>query len=219
MLKFAFLISVMMFITGCASNRYSVTFDTVPQGATLICAGQSYGYTPVTRYYSKDASNVNAINVGDCEAVWSSGAKSQYPSDLAVFESGRTNFSLPRPDIPGYSQDAEFALKVKKLRVDQQNLRVNQKNLRVNQQKLRLKQRAVHAEALKRKSIARKRARDAAAKRRVRSVIRKEVRKAYRGKSSHNKNRVECKRLKAAPYKEVKTFLGTRCPSGWRHLR
>ncbi len=107
-------------LLGCASNQYAVTFDTTPQGATLICSGQDYGYTPVTLYYDKSNITSNTMNVSNCKAVWSSGASRQYPYNLQVFESGGSKIALPRPNVEGYSQDAEFALKVKNLRANQQ---------------------------------------------------------------------------------------------------
>jgi len=33
-------------LAGC-SNSYRITYDSDPQGATLICSGENEGYTPV----------------------------------------------------------------------------------------------------------------------------------------------------------------------------
>lgn len=127
MKKMLFTSMIVFGLSGCASNQYAVTFDTNPQGATLICDGQNFGYTPVTLYYDKKNITSGTMNVSNCSAVWSSGASGQYPYYLQVYESGGSKITLPRPNVAGYSQDAEFALKV-------QNLRANQKAANAAQQ-------------------------------------------------------------------------------------
>lgn len=107
-------------LSGCASNQYAVTFDTNPQGATLVCDGKNYGYTPVKLYYDKKNITSSTMNVSNCKATWVSGASQSYPYNLAVYKSGGTLITLPRPNVAGYSQDAEFALKVKNMKANQQ---------------------------------------------------------------------------------------------------
>ena len=41
------------FLSGCASG-YSITYNTEPIGASIICNGQNKGYSPVTLNYSPD---------------------------------------------------------------------------------------------------------------------------------------------------------------------
>lgn len=106
--------------TGCATG-YQVKFDSTPQGASLICDGTNWGYTPRTLYYDKKSVESQAhINASNCSAVWSSGVSATYPAYLQIFASGATDITLPRPDAPGYAQDAEFALKVQQLNVQKQ---------------------------------------------------------------------------------------------------
>ena len=112
--------------SGCVSNQYVVTFDTNPQGATLVCDGVNYGYTPVRRYYDKKNIASSTINISNCKATWASGATQSYPSNLVVNQSGGTLITLPRPDVAGYSQDAEFALKVSNLKANQQTAAATQ---------------------------------------------------------------------------------------------
>ncbi len=58
------------------------------------------------------------MNPGDCYAQWSSGARESYPPRIRVFDVGATEIAAQRPDVPGYSQDAEFALKVQQMKID-----------------------------------------------------------------------------------------------------
>ena len=104
---------------GC-STGYQVKFDSTPQGAALVCNGTNWGYTPRTLYYDKSVNSQPFIDVSNCKAIWSSGASAVYPANLRVFPSGATEITLPRPNAPGYAQDAEFALKVLLLEAQEQ---------------------------------------------------------------------------------------------------
>jgi len=42
--------SIGMILSGCAS-KYVVTYDSNPQGASLVCSGKNWGYTPKKLYY------------------------------------------------------------------------------------------------------------------------------------------------------------------------
>ena len=117
--KILIALTVAALTAGC-STGYQVRFDSTPQGASLICNGTNWGYTPKTLYYDKSVKSQPYIDVSNCSAVWSSGVNAAYPAYLQVFPSGATNITLPRPDAPGYAQDAEFALKVQQLNVQQQ---------------------------------------------------------------------------------------------------
>lgn len=113
-----------VFLTGCATTKqYELIFDSQPQGAALICNGQSRGYTPQVFYYddveySSEGPNILSIS-NRCQGVWSSGANALYPIQFPIYPSGGTTYTLQRPNILGYSQDAEFALKVKTLETNQ----------------------------------------------------------------------------------------------------
>jgi hypothetical protein len=86
-----------------------------PQGASLICSGKNWGYTPRKLYYDESIKKQSYINVSDCSANWSSGAQAYYPQNLEVYPEGGTIITLPRPNVSGYAQDAEFALKVQNM--------------------------------------------------------------------------------------------------------
>ena len=121
-IRFLAALITLLAATGCATNaQYRVNFDSIPQGATLVCSGTNYGYTPVTLYYDESVKSQSYINVSSCSAVWSSGISLAYPAYLTVYPQGGTNTTLRRPQGPGYTQDAEFALKVEQQKVQQQN--------------------------------------------------------------------------------------------------
>lgn len=114
-LKLVTLVSFIAMMSGCADRQYMVRFNSEPPAASLICNGKNYGYTPVNLYYDKSVRKRKYLDVSSCSANWVSGAKANYPSNLTIFRGGATTITLPRPDdIEGYTQDALFALEVKK---------------------------------------------------------------------------------------------------------
>ncbi len=114
-MKFYLLAIMLLILSGC-SSQYVVTYDSSPQGASLVCSGKNWGYTPKKLYYDESVKKQETINVSDCSANWVSGARKSYPSNLKVFPQGGTIISLDRPRGDGYSQDAEFALKVQQMK-------------------------------------------------------------------------------------------------------
>lgn len=110
---------------GCASN-YPVTFDSNPQGASLVCNGRNWGYTPTTLYYDKEVKKERYLSLQSCSANWSSGARKSYGQvQIQQFPDG-VQQTLQRPDGPGFQQDAEFALKVQQLNVQKQQAQAAQ---------------------------------------------------------------------------------------------
>lgn len=75
-----FSVSLVCFI-GCSS--YSITYNTNPIGAALVCGGTSEGYTPVTLEYDKKKFKENPYTQ-ECEAIWMSGARETFPNDWRV---------------------------------------------------------------------------------------------------------------------------------------
>lgn len=117
--RLAILIFLGLASTGCAS-KYPVTFDSYPQGATLVCNGTNWGYTPVTLYYEEEVKKEHYLSLQSCSANWASGAKEFYGQvPIQQFPNG-VQQTLQRPDTPGFQQDAEFALKVQQLNVQKQ---------------------------------------------------------------------------------------------------
>ncbi len=62
-----------------------------------------------------------------CTAYWSSGVSKKYPSSIPFIYAGNGTliYTLQRPEGAGYTQDAEFALKIKQLQQSQQTAELN----------------------------------------------------------------------------------------------
>lgn len=56
-------------LAGCS---YPITYNTNPIGATLVCGGETIGYTPETLYYKKSDLKKSPYTQ-KCEAIWISG--------------------------------------------------------------------------------------------------------------------------------------------------
>jgi len=116
-MKYSITLIALLIITGC-STKYPVTIASNPAGAEVYCNGQSFGYAPVTRYFELDEATKEHGYLQTCQwqLRWVSGATAptNYIFDLNKFPDGVKTTS-PRPDVPGYQQDAEFALKVKQM--------------------------------------------------------------------------------------------------------
>ena len=121
-LSFIFIAISFLTISGCASNQYAVTYNSDPEGAQLYCGGVAKGYTPVTLYYTldEDTKQRGYLNTVPCSVKWVSGASAEAGRQfsLSQFPNGVIN-TVPRPNVSGYSQDAEFALKVKNMQANQ----------------------------------------------------------------------------------------------------
>lgn len=114
--KLTFIAFSFSLATGCAS-QYAVTFDSYPQGATLICNGKNWGYTPKTLYYDKSVKKQETLNLSSCSANWVSGARKNYGTIPVQQYPKGVRQTQQRPNVPGYSQDAEFALKVEQMKI------------------------------------------------------------------------------------------------------
>ena len=107
------------FLSGCASG-YSITYETEPMGASIICNGQNEGYSPVELIYSPDENDMKSglFTTQPCGAIWSSGVRKSFDNtwDLKKWPDGVMQ-TLQRPSGEGYSQDAEFALKIQNMKL------------------------------------------------------------------------------------------------------
>jgi len=130
---------VLIFITiltaGCSSS-YNIIYDTDVDGAMLVCDGKNKGYTPKTLYYDvdKESKKRGGFRTVECEARWASGARKTYSNnwDLNKFPDG-VRQTLTRPNVGSYQQDAEFALKVRAMKAqEEQANRAKQKQAWAN---------------------------------------------------------------------------------------
>jgi hypothetical protein len=117
-LKVFIIFTISTLLASCASN-YGVTYDSEPRGASLICGGINQGYTPTTLYYklSEENKKSGTLNTVPCHAIWISGASDNFSSSfsLSQFPNGVMN-TLQRPNVEGYTQDAQFALQVENMK-------------------------------------------------------------------------------------------------------
>lgn len=99
-------------LSGC-SSQYTVTFDSNPRGATLVCEGKNMGYTPKTLYFKEQVKKQDTLNISSCSANWVSGAKKPYGIIPVTQYPDGVRQTLEREQGDGYSKDAEFALKMR----------------------------------------------------------------------------------------------------------
>ena len=109
----------LLIISGC-SSKYAVTFDSQPQGASLVCSGKNWGYTPTTLYYDEKVKEQSTLDISECSANWVSGAKKTYSSAMTIYPDGGTHTTVNRPNVKGYAQDANFALQVQTMKYQRQ---------------------------------------------------------------------------------------------------
>ncbi len=107
--RLALLASLSAAIAGCATGPRTamLTFDSNPAGATLYEGGKSLGIAPVTRTYEYGES-VNSIATPEVTAVWTSGAKASYWTNLPVRADLAATIERPA-SAPGLDQDLAAA--------------------------------------------------------------------------------------------------------------
>lgn len=114
--KLTFITICFLLATGC-SSQYAVNFDSYPQGATLVCGGKNFGYTPKKLYYDKSVKKQEILDLSNCSANWVSGARKNYGTvSVQKFPEG-VRVTPRRPNDSGFQQDAEFALKVQQMQL------------------------------------------------------------------------------------------------------
>lgn len=127
-------ISSIIALTGCASS-YPVTYNSVPQGAVVVCGGSRViGTTPVTVYYdtafvSKTARSMtpqekeNWRARGLCTAQWASGLTARY-EDVPVDPKDHPNGTYYMVSYPGDANaraiDEARSMKNQQMHVQQQ---------------------------------------------------------------------------------------------------
>lgn len=108
--RLALLAAVAAAFTGCATTgprTAMLTYDSKPAGATIYEGGKALGVAPVSRTY-EFADGVNSIATPEVTAVWTSGAKATYWTNLPV--RADLNATIDRPDgVPGLDKDIAAA--------------------------------------------------------------------------------------------------------------
>lgn len=140
-----FFLLVFFGLTAC--SNYVVTYDTNPAGAQIVCNGIQQGYSPLNLEYDKKGLKKHDFKIQPCVAVWMSGAKAEFASDISElvkqFPKGVMQ-TLQRPEHPGLDQDMQFAFQVLQMKqqeayqaqqlMQQQMQQLNQRLHNTNQQ-------------------------------------------------------------------------------------
>lgn len=105
-------LSVLLALAGCASapSVALLTYETEPAGAALYEAGLAIGVAPVTRRYAGDPQS-GAVRTPDVTAVWPSGAKTSFWTNLHVGDDRITTLQRPS-NAPNLALDQENAAKI-----------------------------------------------------------------------------------------------------------
>ena len=87
--KIIILLLAISFLSACGSSGYAITYNTLPQGASVICNGKHEGYSPVKLYYEFDMEKRYGYSE-PCYTQWSNTGKKQYSTtwDLKKFPNG-----------------------------------------------------------------------------------------------------------------------------------
>lgn len=98
-------------LSSCASGSgvALLTYETQPAGATLYEGGQSIGMAPVMRRYAGDP-RTGAVRTPEVTAVWPSGAKTTFWTNLQVGDDRITTLQRPA-NAPNLALDQENAAK------------------------------------------------------------------------------------------------------------
>ena len=115
-----FLLTLLVAVSGCTSaNRYGVTYQTKPEGASIICDGQDRGYSPVDLEYKLDEEHKSngILYTRQCTAIWKSGYSSNFDTaiNLNEFPNGLIT-TITRASGKGYKKDIEFASRIQQIR-------------------------------------------------------------------------------------------------------
>lgn len=98
---------------GC-TQKYAVTYESDPYGATLYDGGgRQLGDTPVTLYYepTDEAIKSGIIRLAPIKARWISGASSDGPQTLYTYSGTSQAYKFIRPDnAPDYEKDRLYGL-------------------------------------------------------------------------------------------------------------
>ena len=113
---------MIMFLAGCggptlAPNQVMLTYRTEPPGAMLYENGVAWGMAPQTRIYTGDSSAAAAgvIRTQPVTAIWPSGAKKEFGTNLPMGQGPRVA-TISRPqDAPGLDVDMAHAMKLQQM--------------------------------------------------------------------------------------------------------
>ena len=100
-----------------------IEYTEIAQGLLKVGENKYHTNEETLEIIEKQKNRVKS-GLSDCTAYWSSGVSKKFPPHPLLYKYvGNETFiyTLQRPEGEGYTQDAEFALKVKQLNQDQNN--------------------------------------------------------------------------------------------------
>ena len=115
---------------GCATTgprTALLTYDSNPAGATIYEGGKPLGIAPVTRTYEFGES-ASSIAAPEVTAVWTSGAKASYWTNLSVHADLAATIDRPA-NVPGLDKDMAAAKPLLEQR-EREALRLKEENMR-----------------------------------------------------------------------------------------
>lgn len=134
-IKFTALLMGSLVLSGCGTT-YDVVYESMPEGAMVVCNGERLGVAPVKKTYKVGIDLPGGVTPhedgkwvdidDDCIAVWRSNAIKAYPRTVPYYTPGASDWAnwfftgslsnngikvtAPRPmDVPGIEQDTEWA--------------------------------------------------------------------------------------------------------------
>ncbi len=128
LLKYALLAIMACGFVGCGGD-YSITYNTNPIGANVICGGVGKGLSPLTLYYDRDGIDDSGfLYTTPCKAVFSSGYVDYFDRqwDTNKFPKG-VRQTLTRPQGDGYQQDMAFGMEYQRTLIMQQQAQAARK--------------------------------------------------------------------------------------------
>lgn len=124
--------AALLVLSGCASSDYKLVFDSIPQGAMVVCGKDLVGYTPKTIYATKEKIK-DGVPMSDCIAKWPSGAFARYdnvPASVVAKMPNGVQQTVHRGNEPDYAMDAQAGMSsaYQREQLDQQQAIANQQN-------------------------------------------------------------------------------------------
>lgn len=120
LLQYTLLAIITFGFVGCGGD-YSITYNTSPIGASIVCGGVGQGLSPLTLYYNREGIDDDGfLYTTPCKAVFSSGYVDYFGNkwDTNQFPQG-VQQTLTRPQGDGYQQDMAFGMEHQRMLIMQ----------------------------------------------------------------------------------------------------
>ena len=86
------------------ASKYTVKYDSLPRGATVVCENNIVGKTPIElAYYTDSEDKANKLSIKECKSIWSNGASAKYPISISL-STESTSFLVQLPISKDYEK-------------------------------------------------------------------------------------------------------------------